>query len=276
MPTDMSAAHEDLVAGIPPSLVEVLGSTTCEDTAIVRSRLHALGVPFRDLDVDADHDAEQRAKDLNGGHRITPTVVVDGGRSAVAEPTLERLGELVVEAGYDVRQPLATQLHGELTTRAVPGPRPPARPIAHLSISSGHRRQTALFLGHGAECLACLGYARQLAARHEELADGDAIAVNVVPGDDEAAAEWRAALDARATIATDPGGAWKAAIAAHVDVPAGDAIVVVLDRFAAPRVTSHASEAGGLVDPSEVVDWLRFLALECPECSGEIEWPADG
>ena len=276
MPTEMSAAHEDPAAGIPPRPIEVLGSTTCEDTAIVRSRLHALGVPFRDLDIDADHDAAQRTRDLNGGHRITPTVVVGDGRSAVAEPTLERLGELVAEAGYDVRPPVATQLHGELTTRPIPRARPSARPLAHLSISSGRRRQTALFLGHGAACLACLGYARQLAARHRELADVDAIAVSVVPGDDEAPAEWRAALDSRATIASDPGGAWKAANAAHVDVPAGDAIVAVLDRFAAPRVTSHASEAGGLVDPSEVVDWLRFLALECPECSGEIEWPADG
>lgn len=275
MPTEITV-DRDPTKGFSPLPIEVLGSTTCEDTAIVRSRLEALGIPFRDVDVDADPGAAQRTRDLNGGHRVTPTVVVGDGRSAAAEPGLERLGELLAEAGHAVRPPGATQLHGELTTRPIPRALPPAPRLAHFSMASGRRRQTALFLGHGAACLPCLGYARQLAARHEELADADAVAVSVVPGDDEAAREWHAALDARATLAADPGGAWKAVLAAHVDVPAGDAVVLILDRFGAPRVTSHAAEAGGLVDPSEAVEWLRFLALECPECSGEIEWPGDG
>ncbi|HET9457487.1 MAG TPA: glutaredoxin family protein [Candidatus Limnocylindrales bacterium] len=276
MPTEITADRDGPATETPPRPIEVLGSTTCEDTALVRSRLQMLGVPFRDVDIDADPGAAQRMRDLNGGHRITPTVVIGDGRSATAEPTLERLGELIADAGYEARPPVAAQLHGELTTRPIPQALPPARPLVHLSMASGQRRQTALFLGHGAACLPCLGYARQLAARHEELADADAIAVSVVPGDDEAAREWRAALDARATVAADPGGAWKAALAAHVDVPARDAIVLILDRFGAPRVTSHAAEAGGLVDPSEAVEWLGFLDLECPECSGEIEWPDDG
>ena len=39
-----------------------------------------------------------------------------------------------------------------------------------------------------------------------------------------------------------------------------------------PRNAPIAAEAGGLIDPSEATDWLRLLALECPECGGEIPW----
>ena len=77
--------------------IEVLGAVTCEDTAIVRSRLDALGVAYRYRDVDDEPAALDRIQALNGGHRITPTVVV--GDMAVAEPTLEALGELVAAAG---------------------------------------------------------------------------------------------------------------------------------------------------------------------------------
>lgn len=49
----------------------------------------------------------------------------------------------------------------------------------------------------------------------------------------------------------------------------------MLDRFAAPRAGSSTAEAGGLIDPSEAVEWMGFLILECPACAGEIEWRAE-
>jgi hypothetical protein len=48
----------------------VLGSTTCEDTAIVASRLRALGVPFLEVDIDADAAAARRVASLNGGRVV--------------------------------------------------------------------------------------------------------------------------------------------------------------------------------------------------------------
>lgn len=49
--------------------------------------------------------------------------------------------------------------------------------------------------------------------------------------------------------------------------------LVLLDRFGAPRVVSAAGDAGGLIGSSDVAGWLRFLALECPSCAGEVDWP---
>lgn len=263
-------------AGLAASIT-VLGSTTCEDTAIVTSRLRALGVPFLDVDVDADAAMARRLLALNHGSRVTPTVIAGDDAAVQAEPTLEALGELLVAAGHTVVTPRAIAYHGELTTRSIP--------VRHLDAVGGGsfsleqlsgRQQVALFLGHGADCLACFGYARQLARRRESFAEVDGVPLIVVAGDTDAAAGWRHGIDEGVTILADPGGAWKQAVATHVGSQAGEALLLLLDRFGAPRAGSMATEAGGLIDPSEAVDWLRFLTLECPECSGELPWPTSG
>lgn len=257
-----------------PATITVLGSTTCEDTAIVSSRLRALGVPFLDVDIDADAAAAGRVASLNGGRRITPTVVVGDDADVRAEPTLEALGELLRAAWYDAMPPQATRYHGDLTTRSIP--------VRHLHTVDGRRfsleqlrgrRQVALFLGHGAGCLACFGYARQLAGMRDALAEADGLALVVVAADVRAASGWRHGIDDAVTILADPDGGWKRDVATHIGARGGDAIMLLLDRFGAPRAGSGADEAGGLIDPSEAVEWLRFLALECPECSGELPWP---
>jgi glutaredoxin len=253
--------------------VTVLGSTTCEDTAIVASRLRALGVPFLEVDIDADAAAARRVASLNGGRRVTPTVVVGDEAAVRAEPTLEALGALLVAAGHDVGPPQATGYHGELITRSIPVRHLEAvgRPLFSLEQLRG-RRQVALFLGHDSGCLPCFGYARQLAGSRDALAEAEAQPLVVVADDIRAAGGWRHGIDDAVTILADPHGTWKQAVTAHVGARAGDAILLLLDRFGAPRAGSGAEEAGGLIDPAEAVEWLRFLALECPECSGELPW----
>ncbi len=106
------------------------------------------------------------------------------------------------------------------------------------------------------------------------MREADGLPLIVVADDTVAAAGWRHGIDDAVTILADPDGGWKGAVAAHVGGTAGDAILLLLDRFGAPRAGSMAAEAGGLIDPSDAVERLRFLALECPECSGELSWPA--
>ncbi len=258
-----------------PLPILVLGSTTCEDTAVTRSRLRALGVPFDEVAVDRDPAAAARVAALNGGHRVTPTVVFGDEAMVVAEPTLERLDQLLAEAGYDHELPAAVEFHGDLVERAIPLRALPA--VGGEALALGRFRgssQVALFLAHGPECLACLGYARQLSQRAEDLTDADAKAVVVVGGEPGDATDWREQLDARTAVAADPGAAWKQLVAAHIGARADDAILLILDRFLAPRAGSWAADAGGLITPSAAVDWLRFTLLDCPECSGELPWPS--
>jgi hypothetical protein len=210
---------------------------------------------------------------LNVGRRVTPTLVVGDDAVVRAEPTLEALGELLQAAGHDVRPPRATDYHGDLITRSIPVRTLVGDRGARFSLDQLRgRRQVALFLAHAADCLPCFGYARQLAGSRDALAEADAQPLVVVADDIRAAGGWRHGIDDAVTILADPHGTWKQAVTAHVGARAGDAILLLLDRFGAPRAGSGAEEAGGLIDPAEAVEWLRFLALECPECSGELPW----
>jgi hypothetical protein len=107
------------------------------------------------------------------------------------------------------------------------------------------------------------------------MREAGATTVVVVGGPSADAGEWRHGVGPGTVILADSDGRWKAEIARHLDLPADGAMLLLLDRYLAPRVVSHGHEAGALVDPVEATDWLRFVELDCPECSGEIDWPED-
>ncbi len=295
--------------GIEPAVVgalEVLGATWCEDTAIVRSRLHHLGVPYRYLDIDHAPGALDRVRALNDGDQVTPTVVA--GEVVVAEPTLERLGEMLrlpaaaepgpdgpsaVAPGIDMTieasiggptpvgpiRPLADlrQLHGEITQWPIPFPeRAPTKEPTPSLVSLRGQRQVCLFLAHDTDCGACLGYARQLSRRHADLDVADTSLVITATASATQLETWHHGLAPDDLTIADPDGSWRAALTSALDLDRHATSIVLLDRFLAPRVTASASEAGGLPDPSAAIEWLDFLGLECPECSGELPWPSEG
>lgn len=259
-------------------MLDVLGAATCEDTAIVRSRLDALGIEYRYRDVDEDPEALERVRGLNDGHRVTPTVVV--GDVAEAEPSLERLGELIAgDGGLRGRTTVAelTQLHGDITSWPIPLRDRVTDSGAPFSLGPLRgRRQVCLFLAHEPRCLACFGYARQLTRHREGLKTTEATLVVVGVGIPDGLADWRHGLRADDALVADPDGEWHRAIARHLGFEAGSTMLVLLDRFLAPRVVVSAPEAGGLPDPSTAIGWFDYLALECPECSGELPWPTSG
>jgi hypothetical protein len=135
------------------------------------------------------------------------------------------------------------------------------------------RRQVALFFGHDATCLACFGYAKQLARQREELAAADAVLLIAVHGAVESFAAWQHEIGSDATILIDHGGEWRREVFAALGRLYPGTALLMLDRFAAPRAGSFATEAGGLANPSEAAEWLSFVARDCPECSTELPWP---
>ncbi len=268
LPTDASAAAT-------PLPVVVLGTSWCEDTALVRSRLRALDVPFVEHDVEVDPAAGARIREMNGGAQVTPTVILGDAERVIAEPSLEQLGDLLTAGGWQVRPPTATQYRAPITQRPIPRPpRDLGEPAVEALDRLRRRRQVALLLAHGVECLACFGYARQLGRQTVALAEANAVAVVVVRSTLEAAHEWRDDIDQSVALVADPSGAWSKGIAAHVGAPQEDVALLVLDRWHAARAGSVADEAGGLIDPAEGVRWLEFVELECSECAGEIAWDA--
>ena len=261
--------------GAIPWPITMYGAAACEDTAITRSRLVAMGIPFRELDIDLDAEAAREQRGANEGRRATPTLVFGAGQLVLTEPTLEQLGEALAASGHVVERPKAIAYHDELASRPIPLRQLPTDLGDPFSIEGLRgQRQVALFLGHDAGCLACFGYATQLAAQRNALAELESLPIIVVEGTEGSIVGWRDRIADDVPLLVDADASWKRAVAARVGAVTADALLLVLDRFAAPRAGSIAADAGGLIDPSEATGWLRLLVLECPECGGEIPWSA--
>lgn len=250
----------------------VYGAKTCEDTAIARSRLQALGVGFRELDIDADPVALATVIELQG-HRVTPTVVFGGGQAVVSEPSVETLDDLVRVYGPPIEPPGLREIHGTLADRSIPLRTLPRAAGGQFSLEAWRGGSAAaVFFAHGADCLACYGYAKQLARQAGPMEEADARPLVVVRDSPQAAREWATELQEGTLLLADPGGAWAGTVGPLFAVERDAVFLLVLDRYLAPRAISSASEAGGLVGPVAAIEWLRFLALECPECGNDVRW----
>jgi mycoredoxin len=89
---------------MPPATVPltVYGGDDCDDTEHVVGRLREWGVPFREVILERDPDAERFVVFINGGYRSTPTLVFGDGKlkTVLTEPTDEELAEVLARAGY--------------------------------------------------------------------------------------------------------------------------------------------------------------------------------
>ncbi len=76
-----------------PLPITLLGATDCDDTERTREHLLALNVPFREVNIDHNADAEHFVIFINGGYRSTPTLVFGEGKQKLilTEPTNEEL-----------------------------------------------------------------------------------------------------------------------------------------------------------------------------------------
>jgi mycoredoxin len=79
-------------------LTQVYGRETCVDTQLARRVLGEHGVDYEWHDVDAVPQKHEEAKDLNGGSRKLPTVVLPSGLVLV-EPSEAQLVAGIREEG---------------------------------------------------------------------------------------------------------------------------------------------------------------------------------
>lgn len=82
--------------------VTLYGATDCDDTEHIRSRLDALGVPYREVNIDTSGEAERFVIFINAGYRSTPTLVFGEGKVKLilTEPEDEALTQWLAWAGY--------------------------------------------------------------------------------------------------------------------------------------------------------------------------------
>ena len=101
------------------------------------------------------------------------------------------------------------------------------------SLRGAGRQAIVVAALHEAGCAACEAYAARLAGASEEIA------------------EW----DGRVKYVRD----------VAYETPA----VIIADQWGEIAALEAAGDAHRFMQPDEVVTWVRYLAMKCPECEGE-------
>lgn len=114
---------------------------------------------------------------------------------------------------------------------------------------------------HGPECDACRAYARALAGARAELREWDARLLVVVAGPVDGAARFAEGLPF-SVVADEARKLWRR-------MGMEGAAVIVADPWGEVRHRHVAGAAHDLPSAGELVDWARFVAIQCPECEGE-------
>ncbi|HEX2207226.1 MAG TPA: hypothetical protein VHG93_06050 [Longimicrobium sp.] len=128
-------------------------------------------------------------------------------------------------------------------------------------VSPGGRLVPIVFAAHDGDCEECRGYARSIAAADAELREWDGRAMIVVPGAAEDAARFTDGV-ALPVLADPERKLW-------TRMGMEGAALIVADPWGEVRMRHVAGAAHDLPSPAEVVDWARFVAIQCPECEGE-------
>lgn len=92
---------EELAEKMPLPIV-LYGAEDCDDTLRTRDYLQRLKVPFQEISIDQDSEAERFVIFINGGFRSTPTLVLGERKRKVVltEPSARELVKTLKELGY--------------------------------------------------------------------------------------------------------------------------------------------------------------------------------
>ncbi len=140
-------------------------------------------------------------------------------------------------------------------------------PVAGRDLSrrarGSRRRAPVLVLLDRADCEACWLYVAQLADLHGDIVDWAGEVLIVAP--ESLTAERLAAhpLPDTFSVLEDPDH--RLARGLRIEPPA----VVIADQWAVVRHVETAGPDHRFLEVREVVEWLRYMAIECPECEGE-------
>ncbi|HEX8693106.1 MAG TPA: redoxin domain-containing protein [Longimicrobium sp.] len=152
----------------------------------------------------------------------------------------------------------------KLGARRLPDLRLPSAPAgAPTPLRPPGRVSPVLVLVHGAGCEGCRAWLRRLAASSDGIAEWDGRVVILVPESPDSAAAMREDGFESFTILADP----DRTLAARLGT--SGAAVVIADQYGVIHEAADAGEGHDFPEPHEVVNWLQYLAVQCPECQGE-------
>lgn len=123
------------------------------------------------------------------------------------------------------------------------------------------RRSPVLVLVHGDGCAACGEFVARLEAEIQSIEEWDGRPLVIAPEDLARAGGLR--LRTGLPVLADPER--RLGTALSVRPPA----LVVADQWGEVHEVHPAGEDHRFPEPDAVVAWLRYLAVQCPECQGE-------
>lgn len=127
----------------------------------------------------------------------------------------------------------------------------------------GRQGRVAVLL-HSSTCEGCLAYLDSLAANHQSLVDWDGRVVAVLPEDLARASDLRRQRSLPFTVMADPEGLVTEALGME-----GGSILIADQWGEIFLAEAGHGEQHAFLPPEEVAEWLRFVAIQCPECQGE-------
>jgi peroxiredoxin len=140
----------------------------------------------------------------------------------------------------------------------------PSASGAPVGLRARGREGSVILLLHSATCVPCLDYVRGLGQVQEGLRDWDGRVVVVTPGAPDAAATVAQATATPFLVAADPEGT----CAGRCRLQGGG--MIIADQWGEVfHVEPGGTDRHDTPAPSEVVEWLRYVAIQCPECQGE-------
>jgi len=142
----------------------------------------------------------------------------------------------------------------------------PARRLPDLALPSasgsmvrlrgGGRRSPVLVLVHARRCAACDAFVARLGSAAAALREWDGEVLVIAPaGEPAPGSDFPFLHDPEARVASALG----------VRAPAA----VIADQWGEVHEAREAGEEHRFPTEAEIEEWLRFLAIQCPECEGE-------
>lgn len=144
-------------------------------------------------------------------------------------------------------------------------PSAPAGDVHRLRAGRGYA--SIVLLLHKTDCAPCRSYAEQLTALRSELQEWDAQIVAVFADSPANVTQWWTMLPGRssAAVVAEADGQQCAAGLCGLQTPA----LLIADQWGVLYFARGAGPEHAFPAPAEVVEWARFMAIQCPECQAE-------
>jgi hypothetical protein len=142
----------------------------------------------------------------------------------------------------------------------LPSMRLPRLGSGEVEVRGDGRNPSMLFFAHSPECAACRAYLGGLLERSDAFGTWGGRLLVILPAEPGAVESFPTTTEFPVHVLIDGEGA----LARRCGMEGAG--LVVADAWGEVHFTARAGEGHDLPAPEEVEEWLKFLAIQCPEC----------